>query len=129
MRPRKKILLIDPDDNRRGEFKFILEVRGYRVVQTARGDADLIIARWPIAHSSCERLKRNNPRTPLLIIAPVAERMPLSVLADAVVWQSLPRWDLLDRIHVMCSRKRGPRKGYRMPPQPETQPAEVAATA
>lgn len=131
MRPREKILLIDPDDDRRGEFKFVLEVSGYRVVQTARGDADLIIARWPIAHRSCANLKRNNPYTPLLIIAPAAERMPYSALAEAVLWQSMPRWELLNHIHALSAKKRGPRKGskYPKPPQPEPQPAEVAAIA
>lgn len=135
MRPPKRILLIDTDEDRRGELKFVLQTCGFRVIQTAFGQIDLIILQWPVSAGSAKRLKEANPLTPLMVLYPVkmSELPPLVPSADAVVPESSlgGRAELLERIRVMVARKRGPRKGFtRRPPESvQPQPAAIAATA
>ena len=132
MRPKKRILLIDTDDDCRGELKFVLEVWGFRVIQHALGEIDLIILQWPVSAGSAKRLKEANPYTPLMAIYPVKMvPSPLVPSADVVIPSALlgGRAELLDRIRVMSARKRGPRKGSIHRKSPETETRQLAATA
>ena len=134
MRPKKRVLLIDTDEDRRGELKFILETCGFRVIQTALGEIDLIILQWPVSAGSAKRLKEANPHTPLMVLYPVGITAPNVPSADMVMPSAGlgGRADLLERIRVLVVRKRGPRKGstYSKSPQSvQPQPAAIAATA
>ena len=113
MRPRKRILLIDSNEDRLGELRFVLEVRGYRVVRNARGQLDAIVVYWPIAQGTAARLKKNNPDSPLVVLVPIAGAFPLCTSADLMLWDSQSRVEFLERLRILMARKRGPKKGFK----------------
>ena len=130
MRPKKRILLIDTDEDRRGEFKFVLTVCGYNVIQHARGQIDLILVRWPIAAESCKRLKANHDCPLVLMLAKADIRIPVVAGVDAVLTGSTSRLELLERIKVMTTaHKRGPKPARKLPQTATPEPAATAATA
>ena len=102
MRPRKKILLIDDDETRRGVLAYALQVHHLAVhqcdtVSEARGhlaicEVDLVLGR---PSEEFETLWRSLVDTPwLAIVSPTME-------------------DLLNQIIILTRRKRGPKKGFK----------------
>ena len=113
MRPKKRILLVDSKEDRKGELRFVLEVCGYRVIEHARGEIAAIVAHWPIAQGTAAKLKKNNPDTPLVVLVPVADEFPLCTSADLMLWDSKSRVEFLARLRILTARKRGPKKGFK----------------
>lgn len=97
MRPRKYILLYCEDEHERSVLKLILQLRPYRVIAG-------ISALPPL------------PALIIVLVIPCARyrTMPDCYPCHAEVLRLnwTPAW-LLERIHVLASRKPGPKKGSR----------------
>jgi two-component system response regulator CpxR len=123
MRPKKRILLIDTDEQRLSARCFLLKTHGYVAMGTStseeaadvlRGWVDLILAAWPLRNDPLTDLLRQviaaGTGIPVIVIAKRPE--DARVLADAILpgLTTTPA-ELLERVKVMSRRKRGPRKG------------------
>lgn len=84
MRPRKVILLIDPDPDRRGVLAYTLWIKGFRVVYEG-SEADLIISADPNVSS---------PRVPLIRIN---------------IWHPSTAF-LVDFAKILTAKHHGPKK-------------------
>lgn len=116
MRPKKKILLIDADETRRGILAFALQTNGYAVYQAAaigharavtlpaEPEMSLILARWPLSAEEFEQLRKST-EVPCLAVLGNTDGCP----------EGLPRIvsptmeDLLNQIILATRRKRGPK--------------------
>jgi hypothetical protein len=110
MRPPRKILLIDRNEERRGVRAFALAVHGYRVTQAAHPKAvrersvfDLLIGVWPVGAFTA-------PCTPSLLIYGKGTGEAALDLAGVNTYACDPSMkDLLERVKILTARKRGPR--------------------
>jgi len=141
MRPRRTILLIDDNEVRRNVTAFVLESRGrYTVLGCTedelpygRGDIELhdltdschmAIVRIDRAEDLCRRLKKSNPEMSVLLIGGEPQARTGSLI-DGWLFsddaQNMPI--LLERVRIVCARRRGPKKK----PAHSVVPAETAA--
>jgi two-component system, OmpR family, response regulator CpxR len=141
MRPKKVILCIDSNEQELSVLRFLLETNGYRVLAAANGqDAvavfstaqqiDLVLASPQVAQMPgtqlVERLKRMGPYVPMILFADAQPGNGDIHVADAMVARrNCSAQELLERIKVMSTRKRGPRKGT----QRIVQDSELAAAS
>jgi DNA-binding response OmpR family regulator len=122
MRPKKKILLIDADENRRSVRSFVLANRGFAVYAAANaGDArraakiaslDVAILVWPFdgAGALLGELHRSYPQMPSMVIGEKLAESDPRVIADAWMLKGgCSQEEINLRAKVMCQRKRGPR--------------------
>lgn len=77
MRPKKRILLVDGTEERRGEIKFILQIWGYAVIDQAEGEVNFAVnsAEFSGAHSEIRdriRIGSARKRGPKKSILPAA---------------------------------------------------------
>ena len=144
MRPKKVILCVNDDSRELSVSKTVLEVHGYRVLAAESGQeamallamakcVDLIIgaAEMPFIAgvALAERLKRIRSYVPIILVTRggVEQAQILGAGADAIVSSRIVPIELLERVKVMCARKRGPRKGaQRVVPESAL---EIIATA
>ncbi len=119
MRPRRKILLIDADETRRGILAYTLDIQRYHVLQVASvaeawiakawgHEPDLILGRWPLPVAEFDDLWRRS-ETPCFALLGSADTCP-SYIPRIV---SPTTEDLLNQIKTLTARKRGP-KGPRV---------------
>ena len=128
MRPRKTILCVEDNEQVLSVRKFMLETRGYRVVafpsahaaleylETAMpGSLDLLLADLLLpgmdGNELIRRAKRLHPCLPTLLVSGMVSNFERAGAADAF----LPKGacnaaEMLDRIRVLVTRKRGPKK-------------------
>ncbi|HSU19594.1 MAG TPA: response regulator [Acidobacteriaceae bacterium] len=137
MRPRKTIVCVEDNEQVLSVRKFLLETRGYRVLAMASGAealeylrgampgsvdlllADLIMPQMD-GNELVRRAKQVHPSMPTLLVSGTVSNFDRAAAADAF----LPKGactpaEMLDRIRIMVTRKRGPKK------QPAV-PAELA---
>lgn len=144
MRPKKRILLIDTDEERMGARRFLLNTHGYAALgATTIAEAmehlngtwfDLILAAWPLKdYALTDLLLRtiDAPKgegLPVILIAksPKEVRVAANVILPGLVTTQA---ELLACVKLMSARKRGPRKGsvYSKPPA-SVAPADDLAT-
>lgn len=126
MRPKKTILVVCADEQLLSQRAFLLETRGYRVIkmesaqrgqdamrQMMPGCLDLLLIHAPMENAltllrSAEIL---HPHTRRMVTSDFAGYDPN--LAHADVYLPKGAWsaaELLERIHVIVIRKRGPHK-------------------
>ena len=119
MRPRKKILLIDADETRRGILAYALDIHRFEVHQcetVMKGNAylagpldfDLILAQWPLPPDEFTALWRSTETRFLVVLRPE------DTYLDAVGTRSPTMEDLLNQIKTATVRKRGPKRGFRV---------------
>jgi len=109
VRPRKRVLLLDSDEERMGQLRFVLRTHLYRTTECADGDVDLILAHWPCEADwkaleilcDCKALFLKGKDT--------LETLPTGNL----ILGRLSNAELLEYVGLMTARKRGPRKGSR----------------
>ncbi len=128
MRPRKTILYVDDNEQILSVRKFMLETRGYRVVSFRNGAAalehlegvlpgsvDLLLADLVLpgmdGNELVRRAKQVHPGLPALLVSAMISNFDRAAAADAF----LPKGacspaEMLDRIRVLVTRKRGPKK-------------------
>jgi two-component system response regulator CpxR len=104
--------------------KFLLETRGYRVIEASSGDEAL----WQLGHGGIDlllsdlvmpemngnelarRAKQMSPHTPTMIISGTVAAFDHARDADAFMPKGTKPLELLERIRVIIQRKRGPKK-------------------
>jgi two-component system, OmpR family, response regulator CpxR len=140
MRPKKIILCVDDNEQDLSVLKFMLMTNGYKVVSAVNGQeaigafaehqVDLVLADHGLPQMNggqlVDRLKQMAPHVPMILLGDL-QRMSSDVhAADALLAKKgcTPQ-ELLERVKVMCTRKRGPRKGT--PRLAPTQPLAVAS--
>ena len=148
MRPKKVILCVDDNEQTLSVRTFLLETRGYRVLnattsqqaleileRTVPGTLDLLIADLLLpgmdGNELVRRAKQMHPTLPALIVSGTVAQYDRALAADAF----LPKGagtaaELLERVRVLVARKRGPKK--HIPPtytpgalQPQPVPAQT----
>lgn len=113
MRPKKAILLFCANENRCRELRFMLEVRGYLVVDMEdEGTADcaLVIANPISSMNAAYAIAERDRDMPLLVMVASGEEMYYPIGARFVVVKA-STVVLLEFIKLAVSRKRGPKKG------------------
>jgi two-component system, OmpR family, response regulator CpxR len=134
MRPRKTILCVDGNEQVLSVRKFMLETRGYRVltVTTARealehlesalqGSVDLLMADVLLpgmdGNELVRRSKQVHPGLPTLLLSNTVSNFERGAAADAFLPKgACTSAEILDRIRVLVTRKRGPKKQVPMMP-------------
>lgn len=136
MRPRKVILCVEDNENILSVRKFLLETRGYRVVEASnasqaleflesapQGSVDLLLSDLIMpgmdGNELAHRAKRMHPTLPVLIVSGTVNDFDRASAADAFMPKAAASpMELLDRIRVMVARKRGPKKMPQSVPAP-----------
>ena len=98
MRPRKRITIIDQDEQRLSRTTFLLNTRGFRVTPCS---------------VLCDASDLQYPNVHLVICYQAVEARILPNLTDVPVLQVVEGWDsawLVERARVLTVGKRGPRK-------------------
>ena len=143
MRPKKVILCVDDNEQTLSVRTFLLETRGYRVLnaataadaleileRTPQGTLDLLIADLLLpgmdGNELVRRAKQVHPALPALIVSGTVTVADRALAADAF----LPKGagspvELLEKIKVLVARKRGPKKHLPAPMQPQAVPARA----
>jgi two-component system response regulator CpxR len=128
VRPKKKILLIDSNENSASVRSYVLRTMGRYAVDVAanRQQAlalasghtyDLVIGCWPMRGSSVARvmieIHELCTATPRLLLTALVPKAPLNVPAEATLCiPSCTSADVLQRVRILCQSKRGPSKGF-----------------
>jgi CheY-like chemotaxis protein len=133
MRPKKTILCVDDNDQVLSVRKFLLETRGYRVLtaltaqeamETAEGAlpgtidlllCDLVMPQMD-GNELIRRIKQMHPALPALLISGTVASFDRAAAADVF----LPKGacspsEMLERIRILCARKRGPKRAVPLP--------------
>lgn len=125
MRPRKRILLIDADETRRGILAYALDVHRYEVHQCETVgevlpmlwvvEIDVILGRWPLPAKEFGTLWRSTETPCLAIIGPkdILSDDPIDGIYQFPPITSPTTEDLLNQIKTLTARKHGPKKGYK----------------
>lgn len=118
MRPKRRILLIDANEDRIARMRFLLRTHGYAVISASSAREvcsffeidrpDLVVAASDMPGLDCllKSLHDEDAFIPQMIIAPA--KTECHAIADAVLFGAKPD-ELLERIKVMAAHKRGPR--------------------
>lgn len=133
MRPRKTILCVDDNEQILSVRKFLLETRGYRVLtqrsaaealdflgSALPGSVDLLLTDLLLpgmdGNELVRRAKEAHPGLPTLVVSGTVSSFERAIAADAFLPKgaSTPA-ELLDRIRVLVTRKRGPKKAMPAP--------------
>ncbi len=131
MRPKKRILLIDANEVRQSTLRYLLDVKGYRVLSASTKeealqilvaeDIDCVILR---DRSRCQeltdlgdalkaatRLRSGGcEHAPVLFVSAFNDRRADDPYSDQFMWGQHPPSELIFRLRILTSRKRGPAK-------------------
>ncbi len=125
MRPKKRILIVDSNEQSLSVRKFLLETRGYHVLAcntsrdalavAAEGNLDLIIANLAMPEVDGAELVRRakgfNPQTPAILFSTRLRFYDKDMPAEVFIPMGMDSpSEMLERIRVLLVRKRGPRK-------------------
>jgi len=122
MRPAKLILLVGNNAKDLGALKYALATNRYRVIaeETAQSAIkvlpdlgfDLLLCQCPVENldDMLASAKQICPRTPSIVLSEKAGGLPLTQAPDVCLFRP-SMVELLERIKVMCARKRGPKPG------------------
>ena len=146
MRPRKTILCVEDNDQILSIRKFMLETRGYRVIalanaaealehleQSVPGSVDLLMSDLILpqmdGNELVRRAKQLHPALPTLLISGTVTSFERAAAADAF----LPKGactpaEMLERIRILVTRKRGPKKQVVSVPASAVMPAMSMAS-
>lgn len=125
MRPKKVILLVDGNEQSLSVRKFMLQTRGYRVVEAANaaaalerfahGGIDLVVSDLLLpgmdGNEMVRRMKEDSAEVPALLISGTVREFARADAADAF----LPKGangpaEMMERIRLLLVRKRGPKR-------------------
>lgn len=127
MRPRKKILCVDADENALSRLKFIVETWNYRVFTSSPESAltwireaspnyfDLVIANVEKGDTGAGQfvaaVRKAAPQTRMLMFSRSISAYPADMRADIFLPKgSCSAFEMRDRIQTLMVRKRGPKK-------------------
>lgn len=133
MRPRKTIVCVEDNEQVLSVRKFLLETRGYRVLAMNSGTealdylrgvipgsvdlllADLIMPQMD-GNELVRRAKQIHPGLPTLLISGTVSNFDRASAADAFLPKgACTAAEMLDRIRILVTRKRGPKKQIHVP--------------
>ena len=144
MRPKKQILLVSANEDRAGVLKYMLETNGYAVTAVgSAAEALAALAAWPCwrlcelllcelpldgAAQLFSRARQHDGHMQRLALAYRLREVPEDLDVDRILHGvSTTQAELLECVKLLTARKRGPRKGYKMPPATaEPAAAEIA---
>lgn len=124
MRPKKVILLIDPNEQDLSTRKFLLVTHGYRVLEATNAPAaialftsnlvDLVVTDANLSKTVSgdellRTLRKINKHVPMIVMAGPKFK-PQVCVADALLTKTITATEMLERFRIMSARKRGPRK-------------------
>jgi CheY-like chemotaxis protein len=125
MRPKKTILCVDDNEQTLSVRKFLLETRGYRVFTAVSGQEaigifssmqfDLVLTDLGMPQMDGNvligHLKEIAPEVPMILTSDTVRAGERAHRADAFLAKGCcSAAELIERIRVMSTRKRGPRK-------------------
>ncbi len=125
MRPRKVILLVDANEQALSVRKFMLETRGYRVVEAcganqalerfAAGGIDLVLSDLLLpgmdGNEMVRRMKTDAPEVPALLVSSTVKEFARADAADAFLPKgAVTPGEMVERIRRLLVRKRGPKR-------------------
>ncbi|MFC5861065.1 response regulator [Acidicapsa dinghuensis] len=123
MRPKRRILLISSSEEWLSGLRFVLETRGFRVYAELCCDRlrELEFPQADVALVDCDskqldgwkfgaRVKAAYPELPVLLVSEKGMGEKRTHAADGFHGAGHSSLELLERIRVMTSRRRGPRK-------------------
>lgn len=147
MRPKKVILCVDDNEQVLSVRTFLLETRGYRVLnassaqealevleRTTPGTLDLLITDLLMpgmdGNDLVRRAKQMHPTLPTLIVSGTVTSHDRALAADAFLPKGVGSpTELLERIRVLVARKRGPKKQTLTAVAQSDRPATQSAAA
>lgn len=115
MRPRKRILIIDKDDDRTGQLRFLLDVHSFAVFACASVSArpdqwvELVIVVGDVEARVYDQAKRVILDTPLLAIRDALPKREIASPDRILIAPSA--FEILQTIKNITARKRGPKPG------------------
>lgn len=109
MRPKKRIYLIDANEERLSIRKFLLENKGFAVFTEVPDSCGLVIACWPVEKEVLTVARKLN--APLLLLADhLNSSAPIHFGADRLLYgSSCCPWEIVDTVRIMTALKRGPK--------------------
>ena len=125
MRPRKVILLVDGNEQALSVRKFMLETRGYRVVEApganealerfAQGGVDLVLSDLLLpgmdGNEMVRRMKAESPEVPALLVSSTVKDFARAGAADVFLPKgAVSPGEMVERIRMLLVRKRGPKR-------------------
>jgi two-component system, OmpR family, response regulator CpxR len=128
MRPRKRILYVSASETDMRVMRYMLEIKGYRVIGATTGQQaiiavseasfDLVLINFDMPNMNgielVGRLKQIAPHIPMVILGDCKKVSGEMHRADAFLdKKSITSAELLERIGAMIQRKRRPSKGYK----------------
>ncbi len=141
MRPRKVILLVDGNEQALSVRKFMLETRGYRVVQAcgahealerfAGGGIDLVVSDLLLpgmdGNEMVRRMKAETPEVPAMLLSSTVKEFARAAAADVFLPKGAATpTELVERVRVLMVRKRGPKRAVAAHVQDAQMPAMTA---
>jgi two-component system response regulator CpxR len=130
MRPKKRILVADNNEQSLSVRKFQLETRGYHVLAcnssrealalAAEGNLDLIIANLAMPEVDgaelVRRAKSFNPQMPAILFSTRLRFYDKDMPAEVFIPMGMDSpAEMIERIRVLLVRKRGPKKSAQQP--------------
>jgi len=146
MRPKKTILLVESNEQVLSVRTFMLETRGYKVIQceTSRqaleivqqsipGSIDLLLTDLLMpqmdGNELVRRAKHRMPGLPAMIVSGTVTSYDRAIAADAFLPKGASSAaEMLERIKILVARKRGPKKAVAPAPAYEPLPADNSAS-
>jgi len=116
MRPKKRVLLIDADEDFCAETRFLLVTHGYAVQSISKpedgshfgcGAFDALLTRASVPVKAFNALAKQIESPTILL----AEKAPLFMIFDRTLPETAPKSELIEIVRIATARKRGPRKG------------------
>lgn len=119
MRPPKRILLIDADEERQSVTRFMLEINRFTVISAnsvpkapSHDWFDVVIGYWPVDAGAMDKLARKQLHAKSMLVAPAAVKDPSDAVVDAVILKGQHyAANILETAKTLTARKRGPVKG------------------
>lgn len=130
MKPKRTILCVDENEQSLSHRKIVLETRGYRVAAFSRGEdawqrfleggIDLVIADMAVpgidGPQLIARIKQASAATPAILIASKIRSFDHDSQADVFLAKgTYSPADLLERVRLLLTRKRGPKRLQQRP--------------
>jgi two-component system, OmpR family, response regulator CpxR len=130
MKPKRTVLCVDENEQSLSHRKIVLETRGYRVAAFSRGEdawqrfteggIDLVIADMSIpgldGPQLIAKIKESSPSTPTILIASKVRIFEHDSQADVFLTKGMySPADLLERVRLLLTRKRGPKRLQQRP--------------
>ena len=109
MRPKKVILLLDSDEDRRSITKFLLLTHAFKVSDNPTELCDLVVSSWPCNGEFIEHAHKH--KVPSLVLGPEPNHEIFDLGASlCLVGLACQPFRIVEAVTTLTKRKRGPKK-------------------